>query len=107
MIEKNVDSLTLEEVYQKLNSVMNHVVNGDSDKYDDNVLSSTLDLLRVCKQRVSNEGLFSKNEEMDDIMTSSIKVYLLASNSTPLMSHFCSTCTWITLSENVIFRVVT
>lgn len=68
--------LTLEELFQQINSIVVHVVNGDSDKFDDNNLNSALDMLRICKQRVSNEGLFSKNEEMDDILTSSIKVCL-------------------------------
>jgi hypothetical protein len=53
---------------------MTIVLNEDHEKMNDELLSILLDSIQDCSLTFENASLISKNEQIDDINTSSLKV---------------------------------
>lgn len=69
--------VSVESLFAKVKENIHRLSNEESSKIDDEYILSTNKLIEECKAAVDREGLFSKNEEVDDVPTTSLKYLLL------------------------------
>ncbi len=73
MVE-DLTTLGVEECFLRMSDGVATILNGDSGQFDDLLINKIVELIEQCKKLVDLEGLISKNEEIDDMQTSTIKV---------------------------------
>jgi hypothetical protein len=97
-----------ESLFKKVSTGLKPILGDDSSLYDNDGVYTTISLIEQCAERVEREHLMSKNEQLEDILTPTIKVcrvvddikpvplFLTCSRSTlPAVRSFCSsTTTW-------------
>lgn len=67
----------MSELHTKFTAIYGKLQKGCSDLTQDELVA-TIALLEQCGEMISSEALFSKNEELDDVQTESLKVDLLS-----------------------------
>jgi hypothetical protein len=66
---------TAESYFQRISINMKVVLGDDSSVYENNLVAGTIELIERCASCVEKEFLISKNEQLDDIPTSTLKVF--------------------------------
>jgi hypothetical protein len=65
---------SLEFCFGVVNSQISKVIECSSSLTDKDI-NLTLDKIGICLKLVDSQGMFSKNEEIDDVQTGSLKVH--------------------------------
>jgi len=73
----NADTDTLEGLFEKIKKNIDTLSNEESSKIEDSFILDTNKMIKDCALVIDKEGIFSKNEEVDDISTSYLKYLLL------------------------------
>lgn len=68
----NDDDEPLESLFIKCEFNLNRILNADQ-RSDDEIILEIIRKFELCQKKIQIESLFSKNEEIDDVSTSSIK----------------------------------
>jgi hypothetical protein len=74
-----------ESLFKKVNAGLKPILGDDSSLYDNDGVYATISLIEQCAERVEKEHLMSKNEQLEDILTSTMKVCAVADHFRPLL----------------------
>ena len=66
------DEQSLDSLFTRAESHLDHIPN-DAEKRTDESILELIQTFELCQRKIQNESLFSKNEEIDDVPTSSIR----------------------------------
>ena len=72
--EGEEEPLDAEASYRLVSNGMKLILGDDGGGCDNECINNTIGLIQSCAERVEREYLMSKNEQIDDIGTSTLKV---------------------------------
>lgn len=70
----NETTVNAESYFQRISSNMKMILGDDSSMVENELVESTLELIGACGGAVEREYLMSKNEQFEDISTTTLKV---------------------------------